>query len=304
MVHKREADAGGRPGKKEGFRLSEWKLRRAVMALCWCALALSLVFNIYKNFSGGDAVTVVEKETVVERVENHPGLEAFVSNFAYTYFSYPADPEGQADKAAQLKRYMQGSLVDVNIGLRDVADAVTVSGVQIWSVAALSDAEGNKDFSVSFSLTQKNSTTSQYGMYRVDVHAEGDSYVVIKNPVPVGGWRKSGFEKPWPVSDDGLPSEQVESIRAFLIMFFGIYPQASGAELAYYVKDASVQPIGRSYTLLSLEQLSVQAMEDGAYQAYCYVVYSDERMRLQVLNEYDLILTVRDTGEWIITKMR
>lgn len=300
--HKKKVDADERSGNRKGIRLSEWKLRRAVMVLCWCALVLSLVFNIYKNFSSGDAVTVVEKETVVERVENHSGLEAFVSNFAYTYFSYPVDPEGQTNKVAQLKRYMQSSLVDINAGLRDVADAVTVSGVQIWSVVSLS--EENKDFSVSFSLTQKNSATSQYGMYRVDVHADGNSYVIIKNPISVGGWSKSGFEKPWPVSSDGLSSEEIEGIRAFLVMFFGIYPQASGAELVYYVKDTSVQPIGKSYTLLSLDQLSVQVMDDGTYQVYCYVVYSDERMGVQVLNEYDLTLTVQDTGEWIITKMR
>lgn len=300
--HKKKVDADERSGNRKKLHLSEWKLRRAVMALCWCALVLSLIFNIYKNFSGGDAVTVVEKETVVERVENYSGLEAFVSNFAHTYFSYPVDPEGQANKITQLKRYMQSSLVDVNMGLRDVADAITVSGVQIWSVVSLS--EENKDFSVIFSLTQKNSTTSQYGMFCVDVHAEENSYVITKNPVSVGGWSKSGFEKPWPASSDGISSEEIENIHTFLVMFFGIYPKASSSELAYYVKDDSVRPIGRNYTLGSVDQLTVQKLEDEQYQVYCYVTYRDDRIGIKVLNQYEMTLTVQDTGEWIITKMR
>ena len=130
--------------------ISSFKIRWIVLRAGWGLLILSLAFAVYKNFTAVDTVTVQEKETVIEKVENYSGIESFVENFARAYFTYSTNNKEQMQRMERLESYMQKSLADINQRDTYIRSDVSVHWVQVWSVEALSDE--NKDFTVLFTV--------------------------------------------------------------------------------------------------------------------------------------------------------
>lgn len=74
-----------KPKKLRVYTANSRKL--AVIAL-WLLFTCGLGFAIYKDFTAIDMHTVHEKEIIDRRVEDTNGVEAFVTNFVKTYYSW------------------------------------------------------------------------------------------------------------------------------------------------------------------------------------------------------------------------
>ena len=281
--------------------VSPYKVRRALVKLCWGVAVCSLIFGVYKNFTAVDKVTVKETETVIEKVENYAGLEAFTENFAKIYFAYSPDTAQQTERKELLKSYMQSSLVDVNSGNTYAETEITVQSVQTWGVDQVSGME--HDYEVLFTVVLKNGEQAELNAYTMDVHCEDQAYVVVKNPTVTSVPQISEYERePLQISDQ-VRAEDRERVGTFLETFYKIYPTASEKELAYYCKDQDIRPIGKPYVLNSIDNIMIQVKESG-YEVECYVSYIDEKFGMQVLNQYQLSLVPQESGELIIEEMR
>ena len=115
--------------EKKNKGVSPYRVRRVLVKACWVVAACSLAFGVYKNFTAVDKVTVKEEKTVVEKIENYTGLEAFVENFAEIYFAYSPDSAQQTERKGLLESYMQPSLVQLNSGNAYAEAEVTVQDV-------------------------------------------------------------------------------------------------------------------------------------------------------------------------------
>lgn len=292
----------GKKEKKEGLGMTSWKWKRIMIWGCWLIAAASLCFGIYKNFTAVDTVTVKETEKITEKVENYSGLESFTENFARIYFTYSLDPVAQENRRQQLAGYMQPSLVELNSGNTYAAGEIAVQGVQVWEVDSV---EGEQDqYEVMFSVAMVSGDKSETSAFSMEVHREDQAYVITKNPTVTSMPNLSEYEEKYLESSDLLSAEDREKVEAFLNTFFGVYPKATDKELAYYVRDEKVNPVGKDYTLLSIDNISIQTQEEGKYHVACYVTYMDNTIGVGQINQYELFLSPQDSGELIITEMR
>ena len=289
--------------KKERIKknISPYKIRRILIKGCWAIVACSLMFGIYKNFTAIDKITVKEEKTVVEKVENYTGLEAFTENFVQIYFAVSPDSARQAERKELLKSYMQPSLVQLNSGNSYVESEITVKSVQVWEVKQVPDTE--HDYQVLFTVVLKSGESSELNAYTVDIHCEDQEYVVIKNPTVTSVPQISEYEREPLQASDRVRAEDREKVETFLETFFKVYPTASEKELAYYCKDKGVRPIGKAYVLNSIDNVTIQVKEAG-YKVECYVSYIDEALGFSVLNQYQFSLVPQESGELIIEAMR
>lgn len=287
--------------EKRSKGMSPYRVRRVLIKACWVVAACSLAFGVYKNFTAIDKVTVKEEKTVVEKIENYTGLEAFVENFAEIYFAYSPDSAQQTERKGLLESYMQPSLVQLNSGNAYAEAEVTVQDVQTWAVEQVSGTD--HDYEVLFTVVLKSGDQAELNAYTVDVHCEDQQYVIVKNPTVTSVPQISGYEREPLQSSDQVRAEDREKVETFLETFFKIYPTASEKELAYYCKDEGVRPIGKAYMLNFIDNVTIQVREDG-YEVECYVSYIDEMLRISVLNQYQLSLVPQESGELIIEAMR
>lgn len=287
--------------EKRNKGMSPYRVRRVLIKACWVVAACSLAFGVYKNFTAVDKVTVKEEKTVVEKIENYTGLEAFVENFAEIYFAYSPDSAQQTERKGLLESYMQPSLVQLNSGNAYAEAEVTVQDVQTWAVEQVPGTD--HDYEVLFTVVLKSGDQVELNAYTVDVHCEDQQYVIVKNPTVTSVPQISGYEREPLQSSDQVRAEDREKVETFLETFFKIYPTASEKELAYYCKDEGVRPIGKAYVLNSIDNVTIQVREDG-YEVECYVSYIDEMLGISVLNQYQLSLVPQESGELIIEAMR
>lgn len=296
--------------EKKERKWNSYKMRKWCVRIGWCVLLVSLAFAVYKNFTAVNTVTIHEKETVVEKVENYSGIESFTSNFVRTYFTYSTDSKVQASRKERLASYMQESLVEANQGDTYAVGNIKVTGVQIWSVEPLN--EENQDFRVLFTVSLQREVEesgetkniSERTAFSVNIHTESGEYVVTKNPTVTHIPEKSGYEEEYLKPSELLEAKDRETVETFLNTFFRVYPGASEKELAYYVKDADVKPIGKDYELLSIDNLAIQKVGEQKYSVECYVSYMDNLIGVGVMNQYQLSLAAQEDGELIVTKMQ
>lgn len=289
--------------KKEEVKkgVSPYQFRRGLIKVCWIVAACSLAFGVYKNFTAIDKVTVKEEKTVVEKIQNYTGLEAFTENFAKIYFAYSPDSARQTERKGLLESYMQPSLVQLNSGNAYAESEVIVQDVQTWAVEQVPGTD--HDYEVLFTVVLKSGDQAELNAYTVDVHCEDQQYVIVKNPTVTSVPQISEYAREPLQASDQVRAEDREKVEAFLETFFKVYPTASEKELAYYCKDEGVRPIGKAYVLNSIDNVVIQVKEEG-YDVECYVSYIDETLGISVLNQYQLSLVPQESGELIIEAMR
>lgn len=282
-------------------RESSFKIRKIVVKGCWLIAGASFLFAVYKNFTAVDKITVKEQETVIEKVENYSGIETFTKNFAKVYFTYPADSAGQVERREKLKEYMQQSLVSVNNTNLYAGDDVTVEDVQIWGVEDVPAEENTYD--VYYTVKLKASGQAETNAYTMDVYCDGQQYVVVKNPRITSAPQTSGYERTGIQASDRILTEDREAVETFLETFFGVYPSATEKELHYYVKDPNVKPIGKEYTLVSIDGVEIQTVDNG-FEVGCYVTYMDHVLDASQIHQYEMSLAYQEDGELVLTSLR
>ncbi len=282
-------------------RESSFKIRRSIVRGCWLIAGASFLFAVYKNFTAVDKVTVKEQETVVEKVENYSGIETFTENFAKVYFAYPTGSAEQIERKEMLKEYMQQSLVGVNNTNLYAGDDITVEDVQIWGVEDVPSEENT--YCVYYTVKMKGSGQAETNAYTMDVYCDSQQYVVVKNPRITSMPQTSKYERQGIQASDRIVPEDREAVETFLETFFDVYPSAVEKELNYYVKDPDVKPIGKEYTLVSIDGVEIKMVDNG-YEVGCYVTYMDHVLDAAQIHAYEMSLAYQEDGELIMTSMR
>ena len=279
------------------------KLRRkpAVIVL-WLLFVCGFAFAVYKNFTAIDTHTVHEKEIVEWRVEDTSGVEAFVRNFAKTYYSWSGNKDSVAQRTDALTGYLTEDLqrLPADTVSSKVAVSSAVSDVQIWSVAQ----NGENDFAVVFTVAQtisdgkKKDTVSS--VYKTAVHKDDNGDMVITQaPTITGKPAKSAYTPKAAEPDGTVSAAESEDITDFLTTFFTLYPTATEKELSYYVSGDSMPPVKcADYTFSQLKSTVLNKNGDTV-MATVAVEYLDSVTKMMQISQFELVLKLVD-GNWKI----
>lgn len=192
MFHKKKE----KQQKPKKLRVYTANSRKPAVIAMWLLFVCGFAFAVYKNFTAIDTHTVHEKEIVERRVEDTSGVEAFVRNFAKTYYSWSNNKDSVAQRTDALTGYLTEDLqrLTADTVKSDVAVSSSVQDVQIWSV----EQNDENDFTVVFTVAQtisdgkKKDTVSS--VYKTAVHKDDNGDMVITQaPTIVGKPAKSTY---------------------------------------------------------------------------------------------------------------
>ena len=169
--------------KPKKLRVYTVNSRKPAVIVLWLMFICGFTFAVYKNFTAIDTHTVHEKEIVEWRVEDTSGVEAFVRNFAKTYYSWSGNKDSVAQRTDALTGYLTEDLqrLTADTVRSDVAVSSSVQDVQIWSV----EQNGENDFAVVFTVAQtildgkKKDTVSS--VYKTMVHKITEKWSLHKH---------------------------------------------------------------------------------------------------------------------------
>lgn len=265
----------------------------AVIAL-WLMFICGFTFAVYKNFTAIDTHTVHEKEIVEWRVEDTSGVEAFVRNFAKTYYSWSNNKDSVAQRTDALTGYLTEDLqrLTADTVKSDVAVSSSVQNIQIWSV----EQNGSEnDFAVVFTVAQmisdgkKKDTVSS--VYKTAVHKDDNGDMVITQaPTITGKPAKSNYTPKAAEPDGTVSAAESEDITDFLTTFFTLYPTATEKELSYYVSGDSMPPVKcADYTFSQLKS-TVLNKDGDTVTATVAVEYLDNITKMTQVSQFELAL--------------
>ena len=252
--------------------------RKPAVIAMWLLFVCGFAFAVYKNFTAIDTHTVHEKEIVERRAEDTSGVEAFVRNFAKTYYSWSNNKDSVAQRTDTVKS--------------DVAVSSSVQNIQIWSV----EQNGSEnDFAVVFTVAQmisdgkKKDTVSS--VYKTAVHKDDNGDMVITQaPTITGKPAKSNYTPKAAEPDGTVSAAESEDITDFLTTFFTLYPTATEKELSYYVSGDSMPPVKcADYTFSQLKS-TVLNKDGDTVTATVAVEYLDNITKMTQVSQFELAL--------------
>ena len=91
----------------------------------------------------------------------------------------------------------------------------------------------------------------------------------------------------------------MQEVTEFLETFFTFYPTATDKELAYYVKNNALPPIGKDYLFSELVNPVFQTV-DNQIKVWVTVKYIDETTKATQFSQY--ILTLEKDTNWMIVE--
>lgn len=280
--------------KPKKLRVYTVNSRKPAVIVLWLLFICGFVFAVYKNFTAIDTHTVHEKEIVEWRVEDTSGVEAFVRNFAKTYYSWSNNKDSVAQRTDALIGYLTEDLqrLTADTVKSDVAVSSSVQDVQIWSV----EQNGSEnDFAVVFTVAQmisdgkKKDTVSS--VYKMMVHKDDNGDMVITQaPTITGKPAKSNYTPKAAEPDGTVSAAESEDITDFLTTFFTLYPTATEKELSYYVSGDSMPPVKcADYTFSQLKS-TVLNKDGGTVTATVAVEYLDSVTQMTQVSQFELVL--------------
>lgn len=289
--------------KPKKLRVYTVNSRKPAVIVLWLMFICGFTFAVYKDFTAIDTHTVHEKEIVEWRVEDTSGAEAFVRNFAKTYYSWSSNKDSVAQRTDALTGYLTEDLqrLTADTVKSDVAVSSSVQDIQIWSV----EQNGSEnDFAVVFTVVQtisdgkKKDTVSS--VYKTAVHKDDNGNMVITQAPTITGKPAKSAYMPKDTEPDGTVSAvESEDITDFLITFFTLYPTATEKELSYYVSGDSMPPVKcADYTFSQLKS-TVLNKDGDTVTATVAVEYLDSVTQMTQISQFELVLKLVD-GNWKI----
>jgi len=290
--------------KPKKLRVYTVNSRKPAVIVLWLLFICGFVFAVYKNFTAIDTHTVHEKEIVEWRVEDTSGVEAFVRNFAKTYYSWSNNKDSVAQRTDALIGYLTEDLqrLTADTVKSDVAVSSSVQDVQIWSV----EQNGSEnDFAVVFTVAQmisdgkKKDTVSS--VYKTMVHKDDNGDMVITQaPTITGKPAKSNYTPKAAEPDGTVSAAESEDITDFLTTFFTLYPTATEKELSYYVSGDSMPPVKcADYTFSQLKSTVLNKNGDTV-TATVAVEYLDSVTQMTQISQFELVLKLVDENWKIV----
>ena len=289
--------------KPKKLRVYTVNSRKPAVIVLWLMFICGFTFAVYKNFTAIDTHTVHEKEIVEWRVEDTSGVEAFVRNFAKTYYSWSGNKDSVAQRTDALTGYLTEDLqrLTADTVKSDVAVSSSVQDIQIWSV----EQNGSEnDFAVVFTVAQtisdgkKKDTVSS--VYKTAVHKDDNGDMVITQaPTITGKPAKSAYTPKAAEPDGTVSAAESEDITDFLITFFTLYPTATEKELSYYVSGDSMPPVKCTDYTFSRLKSTVLNKNGDTVTATVVVEYLDNITKMTQVSQFVLALKLVD-GNWKI----
>ena len=290
--------------KPKKLRVYTVNSRKPAVIVLWLMFICGFTFAVYKNFTAIDTHTVHEKEIVEWRVEDTSGVEAFVRNFAKTYYSWSNNKDSVAQRTDALTGYLTEDLQHLTADTvkSDVAVSSSVQDVQIWSVE---QNGGENDFAVVFTVAQmisdgkKKDTVSS--VYKTAVHKDDNGDMVITQaPTITGKPAKSAYTPKAAEPDGTVSAAESEDIADFLTTFFTLYPTATEKELSYYVSGDSMPPVKcADYTFSQLKSTVLNKNGDTV-TATVAVEYLDSVTQMTQISQFELVLKLVDENWKIV----
>lgn len=280
--------------KPKKLRVYTVNSRKPAVIAMWLLFICGFAFAVYKNFTAIDIHTVHEKEIVEWRVEDTSGVEAFVRNFAKTYYSWSNNKDSVAQRTDALTGYLTEDLqrLTADTVKSDVAVSSSVQDVQIWSVE---QSGGENDFAVVFTVAQtisdgkKKDTVSS--VYKTAVHKDDNGDMVITQaPTITGKPAKSAYMPKAAEPDGTVSAAESEDITDFLTTFFTLYPTATEKELSYYVSGGSMPSVKCvDYAFKQLKS-TVLNKDNDTVTATVAVEYLDSVTQMTQISQFELVL--------------
>ena len=265
--------------------------KKSVIAL-WAVLIASVSFGVYKNFTAIDMHTVHETETIQLRLNDTNGIENFVKNFCKSYYTWDNSKEAIEARTQAISNYLTKELQDLNLDTirTDIPTSSIVTNVLIWDI----EQSGTNDFIVTYEVDQQikegEQITNVKATYTVKVHVDKDGdMVIIQNPTLAPAIEKSTYEPKAQEADASVDADTVNDATAFLETFFKLYPTATEKELAYYVADNVLEPIGRDYLYSELVNPVFTADGDNV-KVKVAVKFIDNQTKTTQVSQYELVL--------------
>lgn len=221
--------------------------RKKSVIVLWVLFISSLAFAIYKNFTTIDQHTVHKKEIIEMEVMDTNTIESFTINFVKDYYIWENEKDSIKQREEKIKDYLTEELQVLNADTvrYDIPTSSSVSNIDIWSVSPENDNTYSVVYSVDQKITEDKDIQQIRSTYRVLLHQDNiGNLVIIQNPTLWNIPNKSDYEPQQPESNGTVDSDTVEEVTEFLETFFAFYPTATDKELAYYVKDNALPPIG------------------------------------------------------------
>lgn len=289
--------------KPKKLRVYTVNSRKTAVIAMWLLFVCGFAFAVYKNFTAIDTHTVHEKEIVEWRVEDTSGVEAFVRNFAKTYYSWSNNKDSVAQRTDALTGYLNEDLqrLAADTVKSDVAVSSSVQDIQIWSV----EQNGSEnDFAVVFTVVQtisdgkKKDTVSS--VYKTAVHKDDNGDMVITQaPTITGKPEKSSYTPKAAEPDGTVSAAESEDITDFLTTFFTLYPTATEKELSYYVSGGSMPSVKCADYTFSRLKSTVLNKNGDIVTAIVAVEYLDGVTKMTQISQFELVLKLVD-GNWKI----
>ena len=265
--------------------------KKSVIAL-WVVLIASVSFGVYKNFTAIDMHTVHETETIQLRLNDTNGIENFVKNFCKSYYTCDNSKEAIEARAQAISNYLTKELQDLNLDTirTDIPTSSIVTNVLIWDI----EQSGTDDFIATYEVDQQikegEQTMNVKATYTVKVHVDKDGdMVIIQNPTLAPAIEKSTYEPKAQEVDASVDADTVNDATAFLETFFKLYPTATEKELAYYVADNVLEPIGRDYLYSELVNPVFTADGDNV-KVKVAVKFIDNQTKTTQVSQFELVL--------------
>ena len=275
--------------------------KKIVIAL-WAVLIASVSFGVYKNFTAIDQHTIHEKEVIELRLQDTNGIENFVKNFAKSYYTWSNSKEAIEARTQAINGYLTKELQELNIDTirTDIPTSSTVADVLVWNIKQ----SGTNDFIATYEVDQQikegEQTSNVKATYTVKVHVDADGdMVIVQNPTLAPAMERSEYEPKIPEVDNRVDTDIINDAKTFLETFFKLYPTATDKELAYYVEDNVIEPIGRDYVFSEL--INPIFTKDGDnVKVRVSVKFIDNYTKAMQISQYELVL--QKDSNWTIVR--
>lgn len=274
--------------------------RKKTVTFLWILLIGSLAFGIYKNFTAIDQHTIHERETIETKILDTNAIESFTKNFVKDYYTWQNEKNSIEQRAEKINNYLTEDLQALNTDTvrDDIPTSSSVNGIDIWSVTLENDDTYEIIYSVDQKITEDKKSQRIRSTYRILLHQDNTGNLVItQNPTLWSVPNKSDYEPQQTESNGTVDSDTVQEVTEFLETFFAFYPTATDKELAYYVKDNALPPIGKDYLFSGLVNLVLQTV-DHQIKVWVTVKYIDEATKATQFSQY--ILTLEKDTNWMI----
>ena len=276
--------------------------RKKSVAMLWIVLIGSLTFAIYKNFTAIDQHTVHEREIIETKMMDTSAIESFTKNFVKDYYTWQNKKESIEQRAEKINGYLTEDLQALNTDTvrDDIPTSSSVGDINIWSISQENEDTYAVVYSVEQKITEDKNSEWVRSTYRILVYQDKlGSLVITQNPTLWSIPTKSDYEPEQPESNGTVDSDTVQEVTEFLETFFAFYPTATDKELAYYVKNSALPPIGKDYLFSELLHPVFQTV-DHQIKVWVTVKYIDEATKATHFSQY--ILTLEKDTNWMIAE--